>query len=414
MSPFIPRSQQEITDALLALQNSDPVVQAGLLPTDLNEGSLERAHIEAQALLLEESDQRFAQALVYGISESCYRAFGFSLLPPKKAIGGVLFSTFVPSVAGITIPAGAQVIGPSGVIFETTAAGAIGVGEMVSAAVPIRCLVAGTAGNVPQESITKLVSPIAGIDMVVNPSRTAGGSETESSDARSVRFAAFLRTLVRGTKEALEFAALSASPQVRDARAIEPFMLDPRPDGVPFSGLVWLFVDDGTDSATLDPGVESEVTKLVEGYVDGSSVPVPGYKAAGTRVEVRKVGVIPVYCRASISLRPGGVSRWGEIQASLTAAASEYFERLRIGEKASYQNLITFLSSADSDISEVDLAFWTDAGAPPYYSAPLSAEDLAFYNPSDVSTVGARGMLFQGAGLGPSGSAVTYPEWRLG
>jgi len=414
LSPFVPRSQQEITDALLALQSSDPVVQAGLLPTDLNEGSLERAHIEAQALLLEESDQRFAQALVAGISESCYRAFGFSLLPPKKAIGGVVFSTFVPSVAGITIPIGAQVIGPSGVIFETTAAGSIGVGEMDSDPVPIRCLTAGTSGNVAQESITKLVSPIAGIDMVVNPSRTAGGATTESSDARAVRFAAFLRTLVRGTKEALAFAALSASAQVRDARAIEPFLLDPRPEGVPFSGLVWLFVDDGTDSPTLDPGVASEVTNLVEGFVDGSSIPVPGYKAAGTKVEVRKVVLTPVYCRATITLRPGGVARWTEIQAALSTAAGEYFERLRIGEKSSYQNLITFLSAADAEISEVDLAFWVDALNPPFYSSPLSAEDLTFYNPADPSTVGARGMLFQGAGLGPSGSAVTYPEWRLG
>jgi hypothetical protein len=410
---FTPRSQQAISSALLAFAASDPDVSAGLLPTDLNVGAIDRAHVESIALLLEESDQRFAREVVVAISESCFQAFGFGFLPPQRAIGGVAFGAFVAPVADLNIPIGAQLLGPSGLVFETTAAGVIPAGQLASAAIPIRCTTAGVVGNVAQDSITRLVAPIAGVDTCTNPARTVGGADTETADARAVRFAAFLRTLVRGTKEALEFAALSASPQVRDARTVEPFMLDPRPAGVPFSGLVWLFVDDGTDSVALDPGVASEVTKLVEGYVDGTGLPIPGFKGAGTKVEVKKVPRAQVCVRASVSLRPGGASRWTEIQAALSTAAGLYFDRLRVGEKASYQGLVTFLSLADSDISEVDLVFWKTGGTAPAYDAPIMASDITFYDPATPDSVGARGVLFSGSGLGPSGAPVSYPEWRL-
>jgi hypothetical protein len=249
--------------------------------------------------------------------------------------------------------------------------------------------------------------------MVTNSSRTMGGADTESADARGVRFAAFLRTLVRGTKEALEFAALSASNGVWDARTVEPFMMDPRPDGVPYSGLVWLFVDDGSDAILLDVGVVSEVTKLVEGYVDQTGLPVPGYKGAGTRVELKKVPRTKVLVRGTVSLRPGGGARWSEIQTALSNAAASYFDRLRIGEKASYQTLVSFLTDADPDISECDLVFWKYTDTPVAYDASLSASDLTFYSPSVPLSVGARGVLFSGTAMGPLGSPVTYPEWRL-
>ena len=410
---FTPRSQQAISSLLLAFAASDPDVAAGILPTDLNTGAIERAHIESLALLLEESDQRVARAVVEAISESCFQAFGFGFLPAQKAIGGEVFGAFVAPVADLPIPLGAQLLGPSGLIFETTSPGAILAGQLSSAPVPIRCTTAGVVGNVAQDSITRLVAPIAGVDTCTNPARTVGGDNIETADARAVRFAAFLRTLVRGTKEALEFAALSASTQVRDARTVEPFMLDPRPAGVPFSGLVWLFVDDGTDSLALDTGVFNEVTKLVEGYVDGTGLPIPGFKGAGTKVEVKKVPRVQVCLRASVSLRPGGGSRWAEIQNALTAAAGLYFDRLRVGEKASYQTLVTFLSLADADVAEVDLVFWKSGETAPAYDAPIMASDITFYDPGTPDTVGARGVLFAGTGLGPSGAPVAYPEWRL-
>ena len=408
MADFVPRTQIEIVTALLAFANSDPEVLAALLPTDLNVGSLERAHVESLALLMEESDQRFAMGVVTAVSESCYTAFGFSLLPPQSAVGSVIFSGYGPAETDIALPEGLQVISSTGAVFQTTASATLSEGALSTDSVPIRAVVAGVTGNVPAGSINRMVTPVLGIDMVLNASNTAGGSATETSDARAIRFAAFLKTLVRGTKEALEFAAFSASPAVADCRAIEPFLLNPKPAGVPDAGLVWLFVDDGTDNTTLDPGLVAAVTQWVEGYVDGSGRVVPGFKAAGVRVTVVKVPRRLVYVRARVYLLAPGVARWATIQTALTQTADQYFAGLRIGEKASYQNLVAALSACDVDISEVDLSFWRSGDPIPGYSDPLSAEDLIFQDDTDLTTVGARGSLFQGVSL-----SVTYPEWIL-
>lgn len=409
---FEPRSQTDIVEALLAFRASDPDVAASLQPTDLAIGSRARSEIESMAMLLEENEQRFAMAVVGAIEESALSAFGFGLLPPQKAVGGQVFTTLVPSVSPISIPSGTQLLGAGGVLFETTAAGVIPAGDLSSDPVPIRAMVAGPTGNLPEGSISRLVTPLPGVDETSNPAKTQGGATEETPDARASRVAAYFRTLTRGTKEALEFAAISASPAVLDARSIEPCLLDPRPSGVPFSGLVWLFCDDGTDGASLDPGVAAEVSKLVNGYED-AGVKVPGYKSAGTKVEVLKMPRAKVCVRGDVRLRPGGVSRWEEIKAALTAAAGIHFETLRSGDRLSYQNLVAGLSSADPDLAEVDLVIWREGDLVPAYGATISADDLSFYVPANPLTLGARGVLKEGAGTGPSGAAVVYPEWRL-
>jgi hypothetical protein len=420
-TPFVPRTQSDITAALLAYRTSDPQVNQALLPTDLTIGSLERAHVESLALLLEESDQRFALGDLDAISESCYTCFGFSLLPPQQALGSVIFSTFVPVIAAVDIPLGTQLISSTGALFQTTADATLGIGLTSTDPVPVQAVVAGTGGNVGANSINQMVTTLAGIDLVINATPTLGGSDTETQDARAARFAAYIKTIVRGTKEALEFAALSATPALVDAVAIEPFLLNPIPAGVPDAGLVWLFCDDGTTNPTLDSGVVNAISQWVEGFIDGSGRVVPGYKAAGTVVSIVKVPRVNVYVRATVTLLAEGIPRWTDIQANLTAAAENYFMNLRIGKPASYGNLITALSTCDPDISEVQMAFWEDGTPRPGYSASLDADDLSFVT-SDPASNGARGNLYAGStssvggtDIGPDGSTpVTYPEWLLG
>lgn len=412
-SDFVPRDQTSLAAAILAYIAADPQISAYLQPTDYAVGSLERSEVEAQALLLEEQDQRFVAAVKAAISDSCYNAFGFQKLGPTPAVGGVVMSAFVAPVANVSIPQGTNIQGPNGVMFATTAAGTLLAGQTTTAAIPVQASVPGAAGNVGAGTLIRMVTPISGIDMVTNPTATIGGADGETDDARAIRFAAFLAALPRGTKEALEFAALSASTAVVDSRAIEPFLLTPVPAGVPFAGLVWLFVDDGTSSSTLDPGVAAAINQLVNGYVDGGGNKIPGYKAAGIVVTLEKAVHVPVAMRCTVRLGPSGLARWTAIQAALTAAAVDYFSKLRIGAKASYQNLVTVLTNADPDVDEVDLQFWMDGVTPPpLYGSAISGDDLFFYNVSVPLSIGSRGTLLQGTGTGVTGP-TTYPEFVL-
>jgi hypothetical protein len=415
---FTPRTQEEYATALLAYAASDADVQANMAPTDLQVGSLERAEVEALALLLEENDQRIAFAIVQAISESCFNAFGFSLLPAQYAVGAIQVATNIAKVADIVIPTGWRVMGSNGLTYQTTAPGVITAGDLLSGLIPVICNTTGVLGNAPAYTITIPVSPIQGVDSVVNPSACIGGADIESEDARAIRFTAFIKTLPRGTADALEFAALSANVSVIAAKAVEPFLLDPLPvvpeypDGIPFAGLVWLYYDDGTGTPlpvppTGDP-IYVAIKNLVEGYTDGTGNQVPGYKAAGVKVDIFKVAYVKICIRGDIRLTPDGAGRWTEIQANLLAAAQIYFSQLRIGDSVSYQNLVTVLTDCDIDILQVNLYQWLDGGSIPAYGAAMSGEPIAM----DTST-GLRGVLKQETGLGPGAITVTYPEWRI-
>lgn len=410
MAAFVPRTQDDLTTALLAYAVSDPDIASALdLPTDLNVGSLERAHVESFALVMEENDQRFAAGLRDSIEQSCLQAFGFGLLPPVKALGGVTFGRITATASAITIPQGTQLLGPSGVVFVTTSAGTILANELLSEEVPIEALLAGATGNVPAGTIATLIAPIAGIDLISNPAKTSGGADTESSDARALRFASYLKTLVRGTKEALEFATISVAG-VKDSRAVEPYLLDPVPEGVPFAGLVWLYADDGTDNADLSAGVRQSIYNIIFGYLDDSGLPVPGYKAAGINVSIKKTSRVPVYLRAKVGLKPSGVARWLDIEDALSAAAGEYFDRLRIGASVSYQNLVAYLTAADPDIAEVLLWMWTDPNVVPADNSLIDPSAISFYDSSDPDSAGARGILATGQ---VNSSGPFYPEWLM-
>ena len=405
---FTPRNYQDITSGMAAYLAQHPALADGVLPSDLTVGSLERAQLEASALMMEEYDQRAADGIANAISESCYKAFGFSKLPAKAAVGAVVCSSLSQVPYDTSIPIGTTFQGPNGVLFKSTEAGSIPSGTQASGSIPIVASVSGVDGNVAEGTITKLVSPLSFVDHVTNTQATIGGSEEEADSARALRFQAYIRTIQRGTKEALEFAALS-STGVTDARAVEPFLLDPVPDGVPYAGRVWLFCDDGTMNPTLSAGVVTEVSNFVNGYVDAHGNQIPGYKASGIIVDILKSQSSKVRVRGTVKIASGAVSRWSAIKANLTAAVVNYFASLRIAESASYQNLVTTLTICDDDIREVKLVYWLNDDPVPDHTDAIVAKDMSPYSASNPLTVGARLRPLQGAVDG-----VTYPEWVLG
>lgn len=408
MADFIPNTQEGYAEALLSFVVSDPDIQEDLLPSDLEVGSLERAHVEAIASLMEENDQRLGRAILKAISESTFNALGFDLLPARAALGTIVCTTYVPRAADIVIPSGYQVVGRNGIIYATTEDGAILAGDLTCDPIPAVALTGGPDGNAAAGTVTIPVASLEGVDGVTNPAAFVGGSAEETADARAARFAAYLKTLPRGTTDALEFATAMASSSVVAVRAVEPFLLTPVPDGVPFAGLVWIYVDDGTTNADLQPALKLAILKAVNGYTDQSGTRVPGYKAAGAIVELKKVTRVPVYVRGDVSVTPEGIARWEDVQAALTAAAEQYFSQLRVGDPVSYQNLVSLLTGADADIMEVRLYLWKSGMAMPPYGGAISGDPITF---SGISP-GARGALAEVVAPGPSGN-VTYPEWRL-
>jgi uncharacterized phage protein gp47/JayE len=158
-----------------------------------------------------------------------------------KATGQVEFSRS-GAVGTISIPSGSIVRVPGGEPeFKTTAAGQILNGFTSSGNIAIEALEAGADGNADAATITQM-DAITGVETVSNPAATTGGTDEESDAEYRSSIKSYIRSLGRGTKQALEWAVLDVSlsgyGRVVSAHCVEGIGSD--------LGKVWIYVDDGS------------------------------------------------------------------------------------------------------------------------------------------------------------------------
>lgn len=182
--------------------------------------------------------------------------------------GGTLATGFVVGTA----------FDPGGntVLFTLDAPGVtFGAGDNGPHTVGITAQVAGRAGNVAANTITRLVdTPFSGLVTITNSVVAGGGNEQESDDELRVRGRNFWQTLRRGTLAAIEFGALRVA-RVRVARATED----------PVSGIVTLVVTDSDGNSTAQM-VADTVAEIENWRAASSIVQVSG----GTQFLVNVIG----------------------------------------------------------------------------------------------------------------------------
>lgn len=402
-------SWNETTTDLLNWLEANPDLTDGILPTDLNVGSLARAQIEALGVALEQFYFRVHQSLEDAIAQSCYHAFGFDHLAGTAAAGSVVFSALAAATLEITIPSGTVVMTKTGQKFTTTAAGTITAGATASGSIPIQATTIGSAGNVAAGAISVIPYAIENVDAVTNVAATLGGTDEESDASRAARFARFVKTLPRGTAGALEYAACSVSG-VASAKAIEPFMLGTPPADCPYAGLVWLWIDTGAGDGTINTGITTQLTKVINGYQDSVEGWVEGWKSAGVVVRLKGVTTQPVKIKGYFTVNDSAKSRFAsEIAPLLTAKAASYFSDLSIGESVIHNALMLELASVDSDIVEVALKIWLASENEPSDCTP---RNLVLVDSAAPESTGYRAAM-DAKTYTNNGSKITYPYWSL-
>lgn len=170
------------------------------------------------------------------------------------ATGAVVFSR-TGTAGAITIPEGTEVeVASGGPTFLTTAAGAILNASSVSAAIPIRAVNPGSAGNVDAGAIT-IFSSVPGVEAVTNTANTSNGQDEETDAQLRARLKAYARSLTRGTPEALRFAALSATlPTGERVSTAEVIELD-----APNLGTTEVYIDNGLGTVATTASAAGEV-----------------------------------------------------------------------------------------------------------------------------------------------------------
>jgi len=189
-------------------------------------------------------------------------------------------STAVFSRSGVTgtvaIPAGHVIKVPGGgPEFVTTAVGSILAGFTDSASIPISAVIPGDSGNVEANTITQMTS-LAGVETVTNPTSGTGGLDVESDDAYRARLRAYIRSLARGTPDALKFAALSGSLPLIGRVATAEVVEDPLN-----LGITRVYIDNG--SGTIAQTDTLGATETIIAAASGGEV----------RFNVANVPVVP-------------------------------------------------------------------------------------------------------------------------
>lgn len=148
--------------------------------------------------------------------------FGMSRYPARRATGSVLFQRSSLATQSSMIPAGSQLAtSDSPPLIVQTTASVIFPASQLSITVPVQSVTGGSNGNLPANSIVRMISVVDGVGTVSNPASLTGGSDGESDAQLRDRFKRTIFRNLAGTEDMYLGVALNDS-DVTNANVIGP------------------------------------------------------------------------------------------------------------------------------------------------------------------------------------------------
>jgi uncharacterized phage protein gp47/JayE len=143
---------------------------------------------------------------------------GITRLQAQKAVGPGALKITVDE--GATVEAGLIVSTQGGIEFITTETVTDTDNDGIVYA-DIEAVEAGAAGNVPANTITEIVTPVAGVQSVTNEIATSGGRDTETDAELRSRYYLSVAKSGSSTTDGIRAALLNDVPGVRAVTVIE-------------------------------------------------------------------------------------------------------------------------------------------------------------------------------------------------
>lgn len=245
------KSFQEIMRGMV-----DWVAQGTNRLIDFSVGSVIRTFLEAVASEIEEFYYKTYKNFIWAVENSIYQSFGFEKIPAMKAYG-ILRLTFTgPLINDYVLPAGSQFStysnNPDEIIYFETQQDYTFPAGSTYADITVYCTEPGEIGNVASYTITQMVNAISFVSTVYNPDSFNTGRNEETQAERKVRFSRYIDTRHRGTKKALEYAALEI-PEITGVYVDDPG-----------TGMVYLYCHDA--NGDLPETLRNRVIKNLENY----------------------------------------------------------------------------------------------------------------------------------------------------
>lgn len=304
--------------------------------TDFNVGSVVRTMLEAVAAEIEELYQQAFIGLREAIPVSVYNSFSF-LRQSAETSSGLVRVVIAVSASPTTIVAGTKFTPSVGTVGFIASADLIIPAGSTIGDVPVVATVAGSAGNVAAGTTFVLAPKPDGFVSATSQRALINGQDDESDEQRRLRFNEFIASLNRGTIRAIEYGVTEFAKlydadghlieQVAKVHLIEPYTLDPENNPV---GLVHVYIHNGVGSTS--GALIAKTGAVVHGYVDANGVKVPGWKAAGVRVNVYAASEQLLNVSGQLTPLPGFAH--DALVAEAISAITRYLLELPIGEAA--------------------------------------------------------------------------------
>jgi uncharacterized phage protein gp47/JayE len=335
-----------VQTAAAAVQTSDTTL------VDLSEGSSLLAVLEAQT-----GQTLWLQALAFLVLETTRLTtssgsdvdtfgadFSFTRLPAAYAQGEVTFSRYVADSTAF-VPVGAQVRTADGtqlfaVIADLTQPTyssdlngyTVPVGTL-SATATVQAVNAGSQANVAANTVSLLVTNIAGITAVTNPTAFTSGVDAESDAAFKTRFANYINTRSLATLGAVEYAISSVQSGLTYNIAENTL-----PNGTTQVGYFTVTIDDGSGNpaSTLLTTVAQAINAV---RPVGSTFGVYGPHVVAANISMT-ISVAAGYTKATV-------------QGLVSAAITQYVNSLSVGAILPYSILSKLAYDASPGISNV-------------------------------------------------------------
>lgn len=319
---------------------------------DFSVGSILRAFAQAvagvvlwlQAIILQLLTITRAATSTGADLDSWVADYGISRLPAVAAVGEVTFARFTPTLLA-SVPVGtlvqtsdvtvqyAVIADTNQAAFDTATNAYILPAGTASITATVQATTAGVIGNAAAGAIQTLAQSISGVDTVTNASAFISGVDAESDSALRTRFVAYLASLSKATKAAIEYAITSMDQGLTD-RITENYDYS----GNYKPGSFYAVIDDGSGSPP-------------SGVLDNVRAAIDRVRALGIQFAV--FASTPV--DANVALTIGVASGYSSlaVHAAVETAITNYIAALNMGDTLSWSRLIQIAYSASEGVSSV-------------------------------------------------------------
>ena len=333
--------------------------------TNLNPGSLIRSLSDAfsaeSALMEAEIESQVATGIINAV---------YQLLPITQngAVGSTYLLTFTlasSAPSNVTLASGTAVTIPnSSLQWQISQSITLSPGN--SANVTATCTTTGLITNVPANTITQLVNPVANVTVTnATAQPVVQGRDAQTQTELQAQVANQSNSLHKGDQSAVEVAALTSQLVDSSGNPTEQVVKALQVDSST-GGLGYCYVFNGT--GPMSSALLTQTQNIINGYIDTNGNKIVGAKAAGVTMTVKDAPETSV--NVTVSVLPKYGYSLSTIQTGVEQAIQDYFYNLDLGQAVSLSQLYYAILSAQG-VADVQITSPTQSQpSTPYLAVP--------------------------------------------